>query len=155
MPTNSITFAVRVLIAPVVATAAFVLAHGSAVAGCGDATDGLGHAACLGAAAETAMRAAPHGLATPVHQLTEPAFAQALRPELPTAVDSAVPLTVVDVAVLRREVRDLSIPEAPSFEASVATISAPAVVEKPGTAYTPFLPAPMRVAHVLPGMPRE
>lgn len=127
----------------------------AAEAGCTGGVEGLGRAACLGSPAETAMLDAPLVLGGPVRRVAPPAAVPAIAPQLPVAADLGRALPVADVAVVRREVRDVSVPEAPHFKDGQTSMALPRTVGAPTASYTPFLPASGRSAVPALGMPAD
>lgn len=153
MPTPFWTPARWAIVVPFAAALVAPLSAPAAEAGCTGGIEGLGRAACLGSAAETAMLDAPLALGGPVRRVAPPAAVPAIAPQLPIAADLGRPLPVADVAVVRREVRNVTVPEAPRFDDGQTTMTAPRTVGAPSASYTPFLPASSRSAMPMLGVP--
>ncbi|MEL6766048.1 MAG: hypothetical protein AAFP17_02615 [Pseudomonadota bacterium] len=155
MPNPFWTPALRASVVPFTLALALPFAAQAAEAGCSGGAEGLGRAACLGSAAETAMLDAPLALGSPVRRVAAPPAVRAVTPTLPIAADLGRPLPVADVAVVRREVRNVSVPEAPRFEDGHDEMAAPRTVGAPSASYTPFLPASGSAALPVLGVPAD
>ncbi|MEM7498878.1 MAG: hypothetical protein AAF371_12905 [Pseudomonadota bacterium] len=124
----------------------------AAEAGCTGASAGLTRAACLGSSAETTVLLAPLRLVAPAGRSALPAATYA--PRLSAMADPGRILPVVDAAVMRRELRDVSVPPAPRFEDGAGALGPPAA-GLPANAYTPFLPSRERATVPRFGLPAD